>query len=121
MIYSEAPDKLAVFYEQTLGFKLMKKLTFPKDYGYNFEIAPGYELWLAKHDNVHGRNTDYDRNIYNIYCTSVDEAFARVASHPEVTIILPPTCMNEFQPDEVRYVATILDPEGNSIQFMGPK
>ena len=118
-LFSENPDELVKFYINSLGCTIRKKLDFPKDYGYSVRSNDQYDFWLAKHDQVHGKNQDPYRHMLNIYTDHVQPVFEKVKEYPGVTIVQEPICMGEFAPGETNFVCTILDPDGNCLQFMG--
>lgn len=120
-IFSADPDMLVKFYVDVLGMKIVSQLTLPNDYGYMVEVAPGYEIWIARHTEIKGRNLEPLRHMLNIYTDDVVGYFEKVKDVDGVTIIQPPMSMGEIIPGENRLVCTITDPEGNCIQFMGIK
>ncbi|HLL60799.1 MAG TPA: VOC family protein [Candidatus Nitrosocosmicus sp.] len=122
-LFSEHPDKLVRFYIDCLGFHLSAKLQFPDDYGYALQISPGERnIWLAKHSEVTGKNKDSYRTILNLSVDSVQNYFDKAMKWPGVEVVAEPFPMNTKNLDDTsgRWVATILDPEGNCVQFMGP-
>ncbi len=121
-IFTEDADSLVKFYTDCLGFNITGKLEFPQDYGYGLEIAPGgRKIWLANHSEVTGRNKDTFRTMLNLYCDNVKEMFDKAKSWPGVEVVANPFNMTDMNPTEKpdRVAATILDPDGNCIQFMG--
>jgi predicted enzyme related to lactoylglutathione lyase len=120
-IFSEDPDKLLPFYRDVLGFTVISELKLPKDYGYMVEVAPGYEIWIAEHSEVKGKNKDPFRHILNLYPDDVEALFTKLKDYPGVVIIESLTSMKKFNPDADRKMFTILDPEGNCLQFMEPR
>jgi catechol 2,3-dioxygenase-like lactoylglutathione lyase family enzyme len=119
-LFTEDPDQLVHFYHDVLGFRIIKKLEFEADYGYTLEIAPGYEMWLAKHSEVHGFSKEPVRTMLNIYVDSVSTLYEKLKDRTDITFLQVPRAMSDFVPNETRYVLTLLDPEGNCMQFMGP-
>jgi hypothetical protein len=117
-LFSENPDMLMEFYRDVLEMKVIKKLEYPKDYGYMLEVAPGYEVWIAKHTEVMGASREPVRTILNIYCDEIEKYYLKFLSMG-VDIIQAPISMGEFIPGEERVVCTFHDPDGNCIQFMG--
>nr|MBP9818301.1 hypothetical protein [Candidatus Shapirobacteria bacterium] len=95
-----------------------KKLEYPKDYGYMLEVAPGYELWVAKHSQVKGKSTEPVRTMLNIYCDEIEKYHLRL-KNAKVHFIQEPMSISEIIPGEQRSVCTFHDPDGNCIQFMG--
>jgi predicted enzyme related to lactoylglutathione lyase len=121
-IFTEDPDKLVKFYTEALGFNIVKKLEYPEDYGYTIEVNDGgQQIWLAKHSGVSGENKDIYRHIINFYVDSIDEVLRMARVYTGVEVIQEPRSMGEIVPGEVRFVATILDPEKNCLQFIGSR
>lgn len=122
-LFSEDPDKLVTFYTDCLGFHLSNKLSYPEDYGYALQINPGGKnIWLAQHSKVSGGSKDSYRTILNLYVDSVNTYLEKARSYPGVEVVAEPFPMDSKNPEDTsgRYVATILDPDGNCLQFMGP-
>lgn len=119
MLFSENPDQLVKFYADCLGFTVKNKLTYERDYGYALEVAPGYSIWLGQHSKVFGYNRDLERMMINVYCDNLDEIYTKAMAYPGVKSLQEPVGMEAFNPEEKgRRVATVLDPEGNCVQFM---
>lgn len=118
-IFSEDPDKLVKFYTDILGFKITSELKLPKDYGYMVEAAAGCQLWIAQHSEVKEYNKDPFRHILNMYTDDVLGTYEKVKVVEGVKVVQDPINMGEFNPGASgRTVFTILDPEGNCLQFM---
>lgn len=121
LIFSENPDELMKFYRDTLGMKLEKRYTLPDDYGYMFLVTEKLRLWIAKHSEVHGKNKESFRHIFNLYVNSVEEWYNKIKNHPQVEIVCVPQKTPLYTKENPMYVSTFLDPEGNCWQFMGKK
>lgn len=120
-IFSENPDELVKFYMDALGFVIVKKLEYELDYGYTLELPDSkQQIWLAKHSEVKGKNKDKYRTILNFYSDNVNKDFEKAKNYKGVTVVLEPRPMSDIVPEETRYVSTLLDPEDNCIQIMGP-
>lgn len=120
-IFTEDPDKLVYFYTDILGMRIKSKLDYDLDYGYTLEISEGgQQIWLAKHSEVKGKSSELYRNILNLYVDSVKEYYEKSIKYPGITSVAKPFSMGEIIPGEQRFAATILDPDGNCLQFMGP-
>ncbi len=119
-IYSQDPDNLVKFYTDALGMTIVKKLEYDLDYGYTLEInKDGQQIWLAKHSEVKGKSKEPFRLMLNLYVDSVQAYYDRSMAYKGVKSIAQPFSMGSIIPGEKRYAATVLDPEGNCIQFMG--
>ena len=120
-IFTENPDELVKFYTDYLEWNIVGKLEYEKDYGYALEISPGgMQVWLAEHSEVSGKNEDPYRQMLNLYTDHVEYLYNKVKDHPGVTVVAEPFHMSAMNPEETeRWACTILDPDGNSLQFMG--
>lgn len=117
-IFSEDPDTLVKFYTDILGLKIISELKLPRDYGYMLEVTLGYEIWLAKHSEVSGKNKEPHRHMLNLYADDVLAYYEKVKDVAGVEILQEPVSMSEFNPAENRTVFTFTDPEGNTLQIM---
>jgi len=118
-IFSGDPDKLVRFYIDILGFKILSELKLPNDYGYMIESEPGCQIWVAQHSEVKGYNKDPYRHIVNMYTNDVLGLYEKIKEAEGVKVVQEPIDMGEFNPGAAgRTVFTILDPEGNCLQFM---
>jgi predicted enzyme related to lactoylglutathione lyase len=121
-IFTENPDELVKFYTDCLGWGIVKKLEYELDYGYTLEISPGgMQIWLAKHSEVKGRNQEPFRHMLNLYVDNVEDYFSKAKEYPGVEVVAEPFSMGDIVPGEKRIACTILDPEGNCLQFMSSK
>ncbi|MDQ6985176.1 MAG: hypothetical protein Q9M91_01355 [Candidatus Dojkabacteria bacterium] len=77
-IYSETPDLLVKFYTNILDLKISKKYELEDDYGYKLDLTDTCSLWIAKHSEIHGKNTEVYRNIITMYVDSVREWFEKL-------------------------------------------
>lgn len=122
LIYSENPDKLMQFYRDVLEFKLIDQLKLDNDYGYMFNIAGDYNLWIGKHSEVKGGAKENFRHLFNLYPEEgVQFWFNKIKGNPEVKIVAEPFLAPFSTPDNQTWFATFLDPEGNCWQFVGKK
>lgn len=119
-IFTEDPDTLVKFYTDCLGMNIVKKLEYDLDYGYTLELHnDGPQIWLAKHSKVNGKSKDSYRIMCNLYVDSVQTYFDKAMDYEGVESVASPFSMGEIIPGETRNCATILDPDGNCLQFMG--
>ena len=107
------------FYRDVLGLSVVKSLTLPNDYGYGLKVGDSsLLLWIGKHSEVHGRNTEPVRHIFNLYCDDVNAWYEKLKNRSDVEIIATPFRTPPSTNDNPRYAFTFLDPEGNCLQFM---
>ena len=122
LIYSENPDKLMQFYRDVLELKLIDQLKLDNDYGYMFNIAGDYNLWIGKHSEVKGKVKENFRHLFNLYPEEgVEFWYNKIKDHPEVKIIAKPFLAPFSTDDNQIWFSTFLDPEGNCWQFVGKK
>lgn len=115
LIWSEDFRKLADWYQSVFGFKVIEEQDHPQDTGVLFEIEPGGTwLWIGQHSQVHGKNMDPARHMFNLNVASVSEAFEYLKSK-EVEVIATPFKAFTFE----KYFATFADLDGNYIQIIG--
>lgn len=76
LIWSQNSGKLADWYKQIFGFKVVEELKHPKDTGVLFELEEGDTwLWIGQHSEIKGKNQDPHRHMFNISVDSVSEAY----------------------------------------------
>lgn len=122
LIYSETPDKLAQFYQNVLGFKLVEKLNIPGDYGYMLNVVGDLNVWIGKHSEIKGKAKENFRHLFNIYPTEgVEYWYEKLKNISEVTIVAKPFLAPFSTPENQVWFCTFLDPEGNCWQFVGKK
>ena len=116
-IWSEDFRKLADWYQDIFGFKIIEELNHPKDTGVLFEINPdGVWLWIGQHSQVHGKNPDPHRHMFNIDVESVQEAY-KYLQKKNVKFLATPFKAPTFD----KYFATFYDLDGNLVQIIGGK
>lgn len=122
LIWSENPDELQKFYRDVLELEPAIKLELPDDYGYAFKVGEeGLLIWIGKHSEIEGKNTEPFRHMFNLYVADVQAWYEKVKDVAGVTIIQEPMVTPPTRDAQVKkYVCTFLDPEGNCFQFMNP-
>lgn len=117
LIWSEDFRKLADWYQEVLGFKVIEELDHPKDTGVLFEINPGGTwLWIGQHSKVKGKNLDQHRHMFNLNVQSVTEAYEEL-KEKGVKFLAKPFKAPTFD----KYFATFYDLDGNLLQLIGGK
>lgn len=117
LIWSENWQKLADWYQSTFKLKMVEEINHPQDTGRLFEFPEGgVWLWIGQHSQIKGQNSDPHRIMFNINVDSVDKAFVYLQKQGAKIIA------NPFKaPTFDKWFATFSDPEGNTLQVIGPR
>lgn len=113
LVFSEKPDTLAAFYKQVFGTKPV----WESDGYTTFEVGSGY-ITIGPHSDVHGKNTDPARLMFNLETKDVVKEFERI-KELGAHIIKEPYTPGEIEEEE-GLIATFADPDGNYFQLMSP-
>lgn len=115
LIWSENYRKLADWYQHVFNLKVNEELNHPKDTGVLFEFPDGGPwLWIGQHSEIHGKNRDHLRMMFNINVESVTKAYAHLKEEG-VSVVAEP-----FKaPTMEKWFATFSDPDGNTVQIIG--
>lgn len=112
LIFSEKPETLAVFYKH-----VFKTDPLWEGDGYTtFQVGDGY-ITVGPHSDVHGKNQDSARLMFNFETTDVKGEFERI-KELGAHIIKEPYSMEGAEDDG--QIATFADPDGNYFQLMAP-
>lgn len=117
LIWSEDSEKLASWYKDTFDLNVVEELDHPKDTGVLFEFPEGDTwLWIGQHSEVHGKNKDPHRHMFNVNVESVEKAYDFLKDKGVEFFAKP------FKaPTMEKYFATFYDPDGNFVQLIGPQ
>ncbi len=111
LIFSEKPEALAVFYKHVFNSKPIWE-----GEGYTtFKVGEGY-ITVGPHSDVHGKNHDSARMMFNFETEDVKSEFERI-KQLGAHIIKEPYSMSE---EDEGQIATFADPDGNYFQLMSP-
>ena len=110
LIGSEDPARLAAYYERLFG-----KPTFD-DGGYTTWLLGGGAVSVGPHSEVHGRNPQPGRLIWNIESNDVQGDFERFKA-AGATVVREPY---GFEEAPGSLIATFADPDENYFQLMTP-
>jgi predicted enzyme related to lactoylglutathione lyase len=110
LIGSEEPQRLEAYYTKLFG-----------EPGWNMG---GFVGWLigsggitvGQHDQVHGRNPEPGRLIWNIESADVRADFERLSAAGAIVVREP----YSFEQAPGTWVATFADPDGNYFQLVSP-
>ncbi|MEK9179384.1 MAG: VOC family protein [Patescibacteria group bacterium] len=117
LIWSEDFRKLADWYREKLNLKVVEELNHPQDTGVLFEFEKGGAwLWIGQHSEVHGKNKDKSRHMFNITVASVEETYTALLAKG-VKFLATPFKAPTFD----KYFATFYDLDENLIQVIGDK
>ncbi len=108
LVFSEHPEKLAVFYGKVFD----KKPGWTEDKYTGFDVGGSYFM-VGPHDKVHGKAKEPMRIMYNFSCKDVKKEFARIKKTGAKVIAEP------YRPGESpdMWLATFADPDGNYFQI----
>ena len=110
LIGSEDPKRLADYYTKLFG-----KPTMDDGAYFGWQLGGGF-LTIGPHDQVHGKNNEPGRIIWNIESEDVAGDFESFKA-AGATVVAEP-----YHPGDVAeaWIATFADPDGNYFQLMSP-
>ena len=110
LIGSENPKRLKDYYTKLFGKPIMDDGSY-----FGWQLGGGF-LTIGPHDQVHGKNREPGRIIWNIETPDVQGEFARMKAAGAI-VIREPYSFEGF-PDS--WIATLADPDDNYFQLMTP-
>lgn len=115
LIWSEDFRALADWYQEMFDLEVINELDHPQDTGVLFQ-AGDITFWIGQHSQVHGKNQDIHRHMFNFRVDSVHEAYEKLQAKG-VTFLAKP-----FKaPTMEKYFATMYDLDDNLIQLVGER
>jgi predicted enzyme related to lactoylglutathione lyase len=111
LIGSEDPDRLVAYYTKLLGEPSWN------GGGYTGWMIGQGSVTVGPHDQVHGRNGEPGRIIWNIETPDVRSEFERFKG-AGATVVQEPYTMEGMDADDA--ICTLEDPDGNYFQLMSP-
>lgn len=115
LIWSENYEDLVNWYKEMLVLETIEEINHPNDTGVGLAVGDSY-LWIGKHSEVHGKNIDPHRIMFNISVDSVQETYDELSARG-VEFIAAPFKAPTFD----SYFATFKDLDENIVQFIGGK
>lgn len=115
LIWSENYRRLADWYIEKLELKPYEELNHPQDTGVGFMIGSVY-FWVGQHSQVHGKNPDPCRHMFNIAVDSVTQTYEELKAKG-VEFLATPFKAPTFD----SYFVTFYDLDGNLVQLIGGK
>jgi len=110
LIGSEDPARLAEYYTRILGQPVYT------DSSYSTWMIGAGAVSIGPHSEVHGRNPQPGRLIWNIETTDVQGEFDRMKAAGAIVVREPYT----FEDFPGSWIATLADPDDNYFQLMTP-
>lgn len=115
LIWSEDYRKLANWYVEKLGLKIIEEINHPKDTGVGFQVGNVY-LWIGQHSEVIGKNKDIHRIMIDFEVESVTKTYEKLKAKG-VKFFAKPFKAPTFD----KYFATFFDLDNNILQLIGDK
>jgi len=115
LIWSEDYQALSKWYKEKLELSTIEELNHPDDTGVGLSIGESY-LWIGKHSEVHGKNQDPHRIMFDISVDSVQDVYEQLVAK-DVECVASPFKAPTFD----SYFATFKDLDGNIFQIIGPQ
>jgi len=113
LIGSEDPKRLVDYYSKLFGKPVMDEGGYA-----GWQIGSGF-VTVGPHSEVHGKNSEPGRMIWNIETADVKGEFEKLNAAGAIVIREPYTF--EGMPDVTdAWIATLADPDGNYFQLMTP-
>ncbi len=110
LIGSEDPQRLVEYYTKLFGEPTMS------DGGYTGWLIGSGFVTVGPHDQVHGRNAQPGRIIWNIETADVKDQFDRLVAAGAIVVREP----YGFDDNRDELIATLADPDDNYFQLMSP-
>jgi predicted enzyme related to lactoylglutathione lyase len=113
LIGSEDPQRLVDYYTKLFGAPGMA------EGGYSgWQIGSGF-VTVGPHSEVHGKNREPGRFIWNIETTDVKGEFDKLKAAGAI-VIREPYSFDEIPEAADAWIATLADPDDNYFQLMSP-
>jgi predicted enzyme related to lactoylglutathione lyase len=110
LIGSEDPQRLVDYYTKLFGSPTMS------DGGYTgWQLGSGF-VTVGPHDQVHGKNAQPGRIIWNVETPDVKADFDRFVTAGAIVVREP----YDFEEMPGSWIATLADPDDNYFQLMSP-
>ena len=110
LIGSEDPQRLIEYYSKLFGKPTME------DGGYSGWLIGSGFVSIGPHDQVHGKNAQPGRMLWNVETPDVKGEFDRMKAAGAIVVREPYSF--EGYPDS--WIATLADPDDNYFQLMSP-
>lgn len=115
LIWSQDFRKLANWYKEKLGLKVLEEINHPDDTGVGFMVGKMY-FWIGQHSKVKGKNKDMHRHMLNFVVDSVSKSYKELEKRG-VKFFAKPFKAPTFD----KYFTTFYDLDNNLVQLIGGK
>ncbi|MBI4092154.1 MAG: VOC family protein [Candidatus Levybacteria bacterium] len=114
LVGSQNAQKLADFYEKTVGLKLTNEFEMGEnnEKGFEFTVKGSSGLYIMDHSEVKGKNKNPERVILNFEVNDIEKEVARLKK-AKVKIQ-----QDIYHIEGYGLIATFVDPDGNFFQFV---
>jgi len=113
LIGSEDPQRLADYYTKLFGKPTMEEGGY-----WGWQIGAGF-IAVGPHSEVHGKNTQPGRIIWNIEAADVAGEFEKLKAAGAI-VVREPYGFDEIPEAANMLIATLADPDDNYFQLMTP-
>jgi predicted enzyme related to lactoylglutathione lyase len=113
LIGSDDPQRLVAYYTKLFGKPGMEEGGYA-----GWQIGTGF-LSVGPHSEVHGKNPQPGRLIWNIESTDVKGEFETLKAAGAI-VIREPYTFDEIPEASGMFIATLADPDDNYFQLMSP-
>lgn len=113
LLGSQNAQKLADFYEKTVGLKLTNEFEMgDNEQGFEFALKNSSSFYIMDHSKVKGGNKNPDRIILNFEVDDIERETKRL-KRAKVKVK-----QDVYHLEGYGYIATFIDPDGNFFQFV---
>jgi predicted enzyme related to lactoylglutathione lyase len=113
LIGSEDPQRLVDYYTKLFGKPGMEEGGYA-----GWQIGSGF-VAVGPHSEVHGKNAEPGRLIWNIETADVQSEFERLKAAGAI-VVREPYSFEDMPDASGMLIATLADPDDNYIQLMSP-
>jgi predicted enzyme related to lactoylglutathione lyase len=113
LIGSDDPQRLADYYTKLFGKPTMEEGGY-----WGWQIGAGF-VAVGPHSEVHGKNAEPGRLIWNIETADVQTEFDRLKAAGAI-VVREPYSFEDMPDASGMLIATLADPDDNYFQLMSP-
>ncbi len=116
-LFSENASKLAEFYREKVGLKQTIEAEMGEDNSnlFGFEFGSGSGFYIVDHSEVHGKNKEPQRFIFNLEVDDIEKEAKKLEDAGVKKI------QDIYHVENYGYIATFEDSDGNYFQLVKVK